>query len=66
MFFHPYLLIYFLPVQEILSGISVCIEGVSRTALKQKEFQDDSTLMQMLDWVGWVCEQMDDLGEEDF
>lgn len=52
------------PVQEILSGISVCIEGVTRTALKQKEFQDDSTLMQMLDWVGWVCEQMDDLGEE--
>ncbi|XP_063880733.1 codanin-1-like isoform X3 [Scylla paramamosain] len=50
--------------QEILSGISVCIEGVTRTALKQKEFQDDSTLMQMLDWVGWVCEQMDDLGED--
>lgn len=51
-------------MQEILSGISVCIEGVTRTALKQKEFQDDSTLMQMLDWVGWVCEQMDDLGED--
>ncbi|XP_071519956.1 codanin-1 [Panulirus ornatus] len=50
--------------QEILSGISSCIEGVSKTALKQKAFEDDSTLIQMLDWVSWVCDQMDDFSDE--
>ncbi|XP_053653434.2 codanin-1 [Cherax quadricarinatus] len=49
--------------QEILSGISSCIEGISQTALKERAFQDDPTLLQMLDWVGWVCDQMDDFSD---
>ncbi|XP_042231000.1 uncharacterized protein LOC121872350, partial [Homarus americanus] len=50
--------------QEILSGISSCIEGVSRRALEQKDFHDDPTLLHMLDWVGWVCHQVDDFVDD--
>nr|XP_045619038.1 codanin-1-like [Procambarus clarkii] len=50
--------------QEILSGISSCIKGISQTTLKEKGFKDDATLLQMLDWVGWACEQMDDFTED--
>ncbi|KAK3867625.1 hypothetical protein Pcinc_026922 [Petrolisthes cinctipes] len=50
--------------QEILSGISSCIEGVSRRALGRPGCHDDPDLTQMLEWVGWVCRQMDDLGDD--
>ncbi|XP_069994120.1 uncharacterized protein dlt [Penaeus vannamei] len=46
--------------QEILTGMSSCIEAVSKEAQKNKDLCGNPTLVQLLEWVGWVCGQMED------
>ncbi|XP_037795460.1 codanin-1-like [Penaeus monodon] len=46
--------------QEILTGMSSCIEAVAKEAQKNKDLCGNPTLVQLLEWVGWVCGQMEE------
>ncbi|XP_066940711.1 codanin-1 isoform X1 [Macrobrachium rosenbergii] len=45
--------------EGVLAGLSSCIKGISKNCNRQN-FADDSTFTELLEWVGWVCGEMEE------
>ncbi|XP_068236414.1 codanin-1 isoform X2 [Palaemon carinicauda] len=45
--------------EGVLAGLSSCIKGISKKCRRQK-YADDSTFTELLEWVGWVCGEMEE------